>query len=1091
MPSVSSLPKNQSKHPPLLDTNLSPAAHGYRGRRWNLCSGASKAIFSAWQSFWNNTNKRTEPPLSLPPMTPPSKRRDFRAASIRTPSARESTTENSTHPLGSPAESAAETAYTAASRFLDTASRLAAVLSNPDDCHFSCFYLGRPLASFTPNFATLKPVSKKLEALVAPDTLHQTYRLFSLAPPTTSLLVKKDTQLCLSSEETAALKKIEEEEKKLIEDLSGRLLHLASLQTVNGLIGTQSLSLEEIKKNINSEDPYKSYLSKLPFWRKIIAFLLLYLFINPSIKLVIQGSRSHKGAIENIKNRLATLSQDDKKWRQCVNNLFAFLGDTVFEYADISRRFQQGEAKGQTLAVFREQEREKRIQEHGFDHEQILHGFNAWILETIAVQSGIPLIGPFIDKIINSSLRDLLLKQDFVRQMLSLIETPAHVHHSPIAYELLQSIAYLLSRAREDIQRTYQEGHNEPDVNQEAPETTFTQQEQQAHARTLEQIQNLPFANALSLEDIIAIMARRAAKKDDIDGFLWPYAQEQIMSIAEDGASHLLKLFSDPFKATSMRVSLLRKINDLLTNELSEIEPEAFSEVYNRVSNNAMEVITLALEHEFTEKRVKERRDYPYKYAESLVHAMRQETESTMQSLNRALQEAYQITLEGEQKWLEKAAKAFLLSLDGIKTLYTRCDRITKNAPHSRPFDAAFLDKLKEQMLAQAAYLEETLDKLKELAIAIPLISKKLQVCEKVRYILSLSHSSNPLDPLFAGCTKRTLMTLQSELGPYISPDLSRTIQEQIELIEPEQHIIRQAKKQVQLLFQAHAVAQECCLIIERSSVFGDSQIIDALWARNYDKNRLLQEIQKYQNEKRLVEHPFIECLKKTDSIQNFQHTLYLYLQRLKADREKALLPLPKKIEALKSCLAYCPDIPHSLDSSLGEKQLPMIEKQLFLAIESQQKTITAATDKINTARENLRTYLNQAMSELQDAVGQKERAFERTYTLLATKTEQLQISMAGITSPKLVLPVEFTFESFLVSSHLPDWLSTPSIIRQSKFYEASSLISRAAITQLALPLAERQVGFGRDFVRNPSVLAHIIQRYMVMFFCQNPSKGI
>lgn len=929
-------------------------------------------------------------------------------------------------------QSIADGVFTAGNKAAGFTSAVTSIVENPESQHYGFYFLGKNQTQVVLDFDCFTPTRNLLEQLCPSNDLPKLVDLrANVAKPA-----------------------LAQAEKQLLASLSHMLTHITAIQSVNNIIGPHALSLEDTKKFIRTKAPYKEYLNTLSLWRRIIAYLLLYIFIHPAASLVLQGSSTRKGVIEKMRDRLVELSNDTKKCRGLITSLFSVLGDTLYENAQCAKSF-SGE---KTFAIFREEELAKRIKEHGYDHAKVLAGFNTWLMEMAAVKSDIPLIGPFIDSIINSNLASALVQQDYISQILSLINSPSNTHNSPVAYKLLQSIAYLLKEAHDELKRKYDHSPSGPDVNQKV-EATFNPTELKSHESQVDHIPDLAYASASSPQEIADIHQRRLHQLDDVNTAIWPSLLSSIKVVTRDGAALLLSLMVDPERTSHIRIGVMEKIQELLTQPLGEIEPSAYTDVHGLVSANAMSVIKMALEHEFSEESIKERAHYAYKYASILITTMQEEMSLVISELFASSKRAYEV--QGSHLWQDQIAQSINIVMKGIAILKTRL-ALLKNVPAEPPFTNDFLKKIATTMHAQAEVFAQSLEALKILSTKhVPFITKLMATCAKTHALLASHAKSNALAPPFADLNKRTLLNLQGELSCYIEENTLHQIYQELEKIDNAQAAIKQALQREAFLQEAEQALTSCLEIVERAAAFGDETIIKDLWSVNYDKEALLQRITNFIDSGKLIEHPYIEELRNSASIHHLNNTLYLYLTMLAKERARELSFLPPKDSELKRRLAPC-----AVRYSSDYKSL---SRKLIEAKASEKALITAQSEAIAASRGalfKLYSFVDTTLRSLCESACDELKVVEN----LKTKYTELQASMQTLEAPQLPLVVEWT-----------DVLAWPLV----------SLLgySREGIKKQVDPMAQRQVCLGRDFLHKPEVLAHITRRFMVNFFCENPPK--
>lgn len=929
-------------------------------------------------------------------------------------------------------QSIADGVFTAGNKAAGFTSTITSIVENPESQHYGFYFLGKNQTQVILDFDCFTPTRNLLEQLCPSNDLPKLVDLrANVAKPA-----------------------LAQAEKQLIASLSQMLTHIAAIQSVNNIIGPRSLSLEDTKKFIRTKAPYKEYLQTLSLWRRIIAYLLLYIFIHPAASLVLQGSNTRKGVVEKMRDMFVDLSHDTKKCRGLITSLFSVLGDTIYENAQCAKSF-SGE---KSFAIFREEELAQRIKEHGYEHGKVLAGFNAWLMEMAAVKSDIPLIGPFIDSIINSNLASALVQQDYISQILSLINSPSNTHNSPVAYKLLQSIAYLLKEAHDELKRKYDTSPLGPDVNQKI-EATFNPTELKSHESQLDHITDLAYASASSPQEIAEINERRLRQIDDVNTPIWPSLLSSIKIVTRNGSALLLSLMVDQERTSHIRLGVMEKIRELLTEPLGEIEPSSYTDVHGLVSANAMSVIKMALEHEFSEESIKERAHYAYKYASVLVTTMQEEMSLVITELSLSVKKAY--TVQSLDLWQDQITQSINIVMKGIAILKARLTFL-KNVPAEPPFTSDFLTKIASIMHTQAEVFAQTLQSLKVLSSKeAPLITKLMAICAKTRALLANHSNSDALAPPFAGLNKRALLNLQGELSFYVEESVLRAIYQEVEKIDNAQAAIKQAMHRDAFLEAAHQALMSCLEIVERAAVYGDETVIKDLWSVNYDKEVLIQRITHFIESGKLVEHPYVEELKNSPSIHHLNNTLYLYLTMLAKERARELSFLPPKDSELRKRLAPC-----ALSYSSDYKSL---DRKLIDAKAFEKALVAAKSEEIAASRETLFKLYTSVDARLRSLF---ENACDELIVVenLKTRYTELQVSMQTLEAPKLPLVVEWT-----------DLLAWPLV----------SLLgfSREGIKKQVDPMAQRQVCLGRDFLHKPDVLAHITRRFMINFFCENPPK--
>ncbi|MEI6531241.1 MAG: hypothetical protein WCN87_00270, partial [Chlamydiota bacterium] len=849
-----------------------------------------------------------------------------------------------------------------------------------------------------------------------------------------------------------------EAENTLMTRLNKTLIDLTSLYTVNSMIGSQNLSLEELKVFVRTENPSRAYLSTLCWWRKALGFLLLYLLILPINRLIFYGSSQSKGAAQNIRDTLITLATDTKKWRSCVNHLFSFMGDTLFEYAAISNRFSPEIAAGKTLEVFRQEELKKRLLERGYDSAKIGEQFNKWLIETINIQSDIPLIGPIITSIVKSCVAGSLQKADVSSHLLSLITDSGQNSPSPVVYELLDSVAYLINQGREVLLTHYREASGEPEIDLE-PEINFTTQEKNSHASALSHLKDLPYTEADNIDKVALLNTERSNKRDDSNQSCWPHVQNAILDVAENGAVLLLRLFKDPVQFAHMRVNILEKVTHIFRDKLDDVNTEAFTEVHGRVSRNALDTIGDALENEFSDQRLEERKQFPYKYAAKLVAKMQRETTEALEALRMSLDRAHSPLLPD---WKNQVKEAFRLAIRNISILNTRI-RYLQQVPQAEPFNQTFSNKLAAQLLSHAAYVEEALTAIKLLAERVlPETEPLLVTRTKIQYLLA-TEASHELQPLpFANRSKRYLLALQTGLERYINQALLDAIRASIESIEASQNLITRTSSRTAKLQRALALTEECISLTSNITSNGTGAIHRELLGIT-SLDLLVSQLNHYIGTRDIPRNESIDILLRMQdegSAEKWPAVLKSYIENLQLDQSKQdrlLTPKKAELEAQLETL--------TIANRQGYRAL---QTELQGILERDQQQVTLETALIGRCRAALTTSYQQLDRALNLHLTSTEASLRATHQRLQDRSVLVNQNMSQIIAPKLALSIEL--------STLPLISSLPWVHH----------LSRPTIKRTVLAIAERQVHLGRDFISRPDAIAHVIKRFMIMFFCQN-----
>ncbi len=908
--------------------------------------------------------------------------------------------------------------------------------------------LGNRIFQYSPSTqvqVSLKTAGSKLQSITDPSKLSAIYTNLGLEPPYLGPLSPGEVR-----EETIPLKEaILRKEGALIARLNVTLKDLVSLYTVNRIAGFKKLSLEELKPFLLSENPSRAYLSTLCWWRKALSFLLLYLFILPSTRLIFYGSSQSKGASQNICDALINLATDGKKWRACVNNLFSVTGDAIFEYAAISRRYNVETASGKTFEVFRQEELEKRLLEHGYDSAEIHRKFNGWLIKTLNIRCDIPLLGPIIDTLIKSCLASSLGKESFPGQLLSLIKDSGQYSANPAVYQLLNYISYLINQGRELLKTRYEEDNSEPEIDMQDV-INFTPHEQQLHLRALENLEELPYAMALSLQQVNLLNTNHHQKLDESQKACWPHVKSTIATVAEDGAVLLLRLFTDATDFAHMRIAILEKILSFLHHQSLEISPEAFTEVHKRVSSNALETISLALEHEFSDRRINERYLLPYKYATKLVVQMQLETSEALDALSANLHLAYSLSPD----WQNHVSDSFQLTIRIASMLNTRL-RYLEQVPKSEPFNKPFFDKLADHLLSHAVLVEKVLAAIKLLTeTALPHTRPLLITLSNIEDLLNTPLSDSPLSLPFGKRSKKYLLSLEQGLEKLNSSVLLNQIRSFIEGIELSQSNIRDASSQTDKLQLAIASLNECRALISIISSSGTDAIYQELLALSNEP--LIEAIEGYLQKNAIPYDSSVTSLLKMlqeNPSKNFSSNINECIKNLRGQRLKnERLLKPKQIELVSHLTGLeiaDSDNYHSLQETL-EITLALHEAR----VAQETAAIQSSRARLLDSYRDLHTALNAHLIRSQESLTTTCDELKRDSFLLKQNMNQ-------IIAPSPPRRVEVSTLPFI--GYIPK----------------VSNLSRASIATSVSNVAETQVNLVLDFLSRTDVLAYLISSGM------------
>lgn len=834
------------------------------------------------------------------------------------------------------------------------------------------------------------------------------------------------------------------QEKQLIDSISQTLTRIASLSVTHSIIGANLLSFEQLKAIAGSNSPYMTYLATLSWWRKAIAFLILYIFAIPTISLVLEGSSHQPGAIENIKNFLVTASRTPATWHRQVTNLFTYFDDTVYELREIALNF-AARSKGETFDVFRHNELQARIKSHHYNHERILHQCVEWIIQVADVHSSIPLVGPLIDKIITSTLRRALIRGDIVGQALSYItNSPGQTHQNPVIYQLLESIASLLSDAHTRVQ---ERRPPKPASIDAVHEIDFTEEELVNQRRAMSRISDLPYANAHSGEQVQALLRDHSSKKDDTSHPRWAAVLSSIEAVAQDGAALLLHLFENPSSYLEMRINLLKKLAGLITIPLEKTTTRAFVDVYARVGDRAMAVIKTAVSQRFDEKYIEATATNPYEYAAQLIAALKREITDVMDGLDLAAKEAFRIEAESHRASLDKVLTHVIR---GLAVLNNRMATILERAPKLAPFNDSFGRRLADTILQIVGRLETAFLVVEGAINNLALFERSLNLANKLAMVGDVSAVNRGVFlSLTAEETKRlyeeaTTVLQQEDNQKDIVAAATNTISErQAQLVKiNDRHL---------LLINALEKLEHCQACENEADRYGSQATWTALWA--------LQEAPAEQIIAALNAFPPIPEADKVRTARDAEarkNALYIFIESLRKRRALATATLQRELGYLKVRLACCDyQENHNLEITKGI---------LTLRVEEAKRQIAAHEQEIGIARQTLCTIFAHFYASVRQKLALFSEDFKRRTATLERVAAEAKSTLDTLVVPKLDLNIEVT--------------SVPTIPGL-----AGVLPSRESLYREVIPLAERQVTQAREFIHRSEVLKHIFQRCLASWF--------
>lgn len=833
-------------------------------------------------------------------------------------------------------------------------------------------------------------------------------------------------------------------EKQKIQALSRTLTHIAALSAVNNAIGHKTLSFEELKAFTASPSPYGNYLKTLCWWRRIIAFLILFLFVHPTIKLVLQGSGNNPGAIENIKNRLTEIATNPTKWRHIVNNIFRYLGETINEATAIAEagHFDPDSKK---LAW------EERNKIHGYDHGKALEGLNNWLIEAAGIKSDVPLIGPLIEKIIKGSLGNILRKQDFVTQILQLTSSPDSLSssHSPFVYQIMHSLSTIINDMHKELKTQYArpQADGRDFVDTGSP-FTFSPEERMQHAVAIKTIEKLPFALAMSQEDL-------QEKKRATESEHWSRVLGGITEIVEEGGALLLKLFEDPLENLKMSNARLETIQGLFSKPFAPVTAQQYSQVYENLGDHVAGTIRTAINHKLDEAELRAAGEHSYTYAAQLVSKLHQETRVLMNSL-REKEVAVLVLQKDMADWRHKTAQATAVIEQGIAFLDRRRTIICKEAPEKVPFDERFIGELASQMTKVAKTLEQALQAFEQLAETIIPKTEKAALCQTNLSALFAHANDDLVAYVLSGQSKTSLLAIHALCEDVLGdlPDISTTI----DAIDAAKVARMHAGDKKEHLENALASAMRCRGIAAQIRRFGDEASEKALYDLRHDAPALGRKLDE------LVASGTLEASEEINRIKTEPipaNRLYRYLVGLKRSREAAGSPLPAAVLQLRNSLSVC-EIPYDANF---EKLIIQIEKVMAETEATLQETAATITSGRQT---------------LLDTFGNCQKCFTRFQeeTRLELASLQEQIRLSSLDAEDAITSIRAPAGYIIEATSVPDLPFLRSFIPP-----------REVLKQQVIPIANNKASELQRFLTLPPITTQLFRRFLTDAFCQNHPK--
>lgn len=373
--------------------------------------------------------------------------------------------------------------------------------------------------------------------------------------------------------------------------------------------------MEYYNRFINSENPNELFYQEYGFLGRLCARVLL-----PIIQWIISLVLSNKA--ENANQKLSGISavytllsdylSNRENVRSEIKGIFSTANDYLLKLNTIYTDYANGEGGLLTLEEYINSRLAEDLEAAGISKKSIYSGLNEWIVNVINIQTGIPIIGCILDRLISSIMKPVLNKINIVEK--SLEQGLSSQHSSPA---LVYGIKKLLSEKISQLNTQLKEQSDDSTFYQNAA-FELTHEEKELLASVYDRLLNyLPLEEARE-EDLPALLGinnssrPRNASKDKISWFryitehLGTDWDQEIANNLEGPFKDLFGLFFQEFANQENRIQLWRGIleraNSIFNQDRVEYTSDTLAAIHNELMEELSKLTDTLLDRQFDEE---------------------------------------------------------------------------------------------------------------------------------------------------------------------------------------------------------------------------------------------------------------------------------------------------------------------------------------------------------------------------------------------------------------------------------------------------------------------------------------------------------
>ncbi len=517
---------------------------------------------------------------------------------------------------------------------------------------------------------------------------------------------------------------------------------IATMMIVHGVVGSGELTFEQARAYLNKPRPFDAYLKDLSLLRRAIGWLLLYLVIEPIMRLAIQGNGMNKGAIHNIFEALKKAATDQQRWRSVVNHLYDIVGTTAHEMGAIGKELKSGSSLARDDLMV---DRLRALHERkNIDKDVIGSGFVNWAVESADIRSNLPVIGGVVDWALRRVITAVVRKRDPLGQLTTALQDRSRTHQNTLILQTLRSLNELLAIGFTELVEAYGEDHAEEDLVDVALAESFTTRERADHRAASDHLlDNLAWATAktdaeLAQADTKGILARFLP----IEGVV----KDVVGAVSEKLAELLLKRFEDEKWNLEAEEALTKLMLELFTAQTQADSGNLAAVEAEKVVDSGRKIARYAIGQEQDPATIEQKKNIPQIWAQQWVEKTKGIFSFAVPSLSGESDEEISSAIEQLAVQMGSA----------LQSIEQRAFQLDRKAPNGAFVDSekiAALELLTAAFDSVAEHLQTTLPSLvdDDLPHLQQLRAQTAEAAAHIATVRAFSVGSAPLALHFAG----------------------------------------------------------------------------------------------------------------------------------------------------------------------------------------------------------------------------------------------------------------------------------------------------------------------------------------------------